>query len=59
MHDNRHRGTTLDSFLESDGTLAEFRAVAIGEVASWHAPEVKRAASNASPPEASSDSDRE
>ena len=59
MLDNRHRGTTVDSFLESDGTLAEFRAVAIGEVASWHAPDVIGAAANASPPQASSDSDRE
>ena len=33
----RHRshGSTLDSFLESEGKLAEFQAVAIKEVIAW------------------------
>lgn len=35
MLDNRHRGTTLDSFLEEEGVLAEFQAEAIKEVAAW------------------------
>lgn len=35
MPENRHRGTTLDSFLEEEGVLAEFQAEAIKEVAAW------------------------
>lgn len=32
---NRHRGSTLDSFLEEEGVLPEFQAQAIKEVLSW------------------------
>ena len=32
MADNKHRGPTLDSFLEEEGVLAEFQARAIKEV---------------------------
>lgn len=32
MADNPHKGSTLDSFLEEEGTLAEFQAKAIKEV---------------------------
>jgi len=32
MVDNAHRGSTLGSFLEEDGVLAEFQARAIKEV---------------------------
>lgn len=35
MADNKHRGSTLDSFLEEDGVLAEFQAKAIKEVIAW------------------------
>ena len=35
MADNKHRGSTLDSFLESEGVLAEFQAKAIKEVIAW------------------------
>ena len=35
MADNQHRGSTLDSFLESEGTLSEFQAKAIKEVIAW------------------------
>lgn len=35
MADNKHRGSSLDSFLEEEGTLAEFQAQAIKEVISW------------------------
>jgi len=35
MADNRHRGSTLDSFLETEGILAEFQAKAIKEVIAW------------------------
>lgn len=37
MPENRHRGTTLDSFLEEEGVLAEVQAQAIKEVAIWQA----------------------
>ena len=32
---NKHKGSSLDSFLEEEGTLAEFQAQAIKEVISW------------------------
>ena len=35
MADNRHRGPTLDSFLEQEGVLGEFQARAIKEVIAW------------------------
>lgn len=35
MVDNKHRGSTLDSFLETEGVLAEFQAKAIKEVIAW------------------------
>ena len=35
MADNKHRGATLDSFLEAEGVLAEFQAKAIKTVIAW------------------------
>ena len=35
MADNTHRGSTLDSFLETEGVLPEFQAKAIKEVIAW------------------------
>jgi DNA-binding Xre family transcriptional regulator len=35
MAENRHRGSTLDSFLEEEGVLEEFQARAIKEVIAW------------------------
>ena len=35
MAENKHRGSTLDGFLESEGTLSEFQAKAIKEVIAW------------------------
>jgi antitoxin HicB len=35
MADNKHRGPTLDSFLEKEGVLGEFQARAIKEVIAW------------------------
>lgn len=35
MVDNKHRGTTFDSFLEEEGVLEEFQAKAIKEVIAW------------------------
>ena len=35
MADNKHRGSTLDSFLEEEGLLGEFQARAIKEVIAW------------------------
>jgi hypothetical protein len=35
MADNKHRGSTLDSFLETEGVLSEFQAKAIKEVIAW------------------------
>jgi len=40
--DNRHRGSTLDSFLEDDGILAEVQAKAIKEVVAWQLGEAMR-----------------
>jgi antitoxin HicB len=39
---NPHRGTTLDSFLEEEGVLAEFQAKAIKEVIAWQLAEAMR-----------------
>jgi len=39
---NRHRGSTLDSFLEEEGVLAEFQAKAIKEVIAWQLAEAMR-----------------
>ena len=35
MARNKHEGPTLESFLEEQGTLAEFQAKAIKEVIAW------------------------
>jgi len=35
MAENRHRGSTLDSFLAEEGVLEEFQARAIKEVIAW------------------------
>lgn len=35
MPKNPHHGSTLDSFLEQEGTLGEFQAQAIKEVIAW------------------------
>ena len=42
MADNKHRGSTLDSFLEQDGTLGEFQAQAIKEVIAWQLAEAMK-----------------
>jgi DNA-binding phage protein len=42
MADNKHRGSTLDSFLETEGVLAEFQAKAIKEVIAWQLGEAMR-----------------
>ena len=42
MAENRHKGSTLDSFLEEDGVLAEFQAKAIKEVIAWQLAEAMR-----------------
>ncbi|WP_194954149.1 helix-turn-helix domain-containing protein [Sphingopyxis solisilvae] len=42
MADNKHRGSTLDSFLESEGVLGEFQAQAIKEVIAWQLAEAMR-----------------
>jgi predicted XRE-type DNA-binding protein len=43
MADNPHKGSTLDSFLEEEGTLAEFQAKAIKEVIAWQLVEAMQA----------------
>lgn len=35
MAENRHRGSTLDSFLEKEGVLVTSKAKAIEEVTEW------------------------
>jgi len=35
MAENKHKGSSLDSFLEEEGVLAEFQATAIKEVIAW------------------------
>jgi hypothetical protein len=42
MADNRHRGSSLDEFLEGEGVLAEFQAKAIKEVVAWQLGEAMR-----------------
>ncbi len=42
MADNRHKGSTLESFLEEEGVLAEFQAKAIKEVIAWQLAEAMR-----------------
>ena len=42
MVDNKHRGSSLDSFLEQEGVLAEFQAKAIKEVIAWELGEAMR-----------------
>lgn len=42
MADNRYRGSTLDSFLEEEGILAEAQAKAIKEVIAWQLGEAMR-----------------
>jgi antitoxin HicB len=39
---NAHRGSTLDDFLESEGTLGEFQAQAIKEVIAWQLAEAMK-----------------
>lgn len=42
MTANPRRGSTLDSFLEEEGVLAEFQAKAIKEVIAWQLAEAMR-----------------
>ena len=42
MAKNLHRGSTLESFLEQDGTLGEFQAQAIKEVIAWQLAEAMK-----------------
>ena len=42
MADNKHRGSTLDSFLEEQGVLGEFQARAIKEVIAWQLAEAMK-----------------
>lgn len=42
MADNKHRGSTLDSFLEEEGVLGEFQARAIKEVIAWQLAEAMK-----------------
>lgn len=42
MTENPRRGSTLDSFLEQEGVLAEFQAKAIKEVIAWQLAEAMR-----------------
>ncbi|MEA3043988.1 MAG: hypothetical protein QOH47_1826 [Sphingomonadales bacterium] len=42
MAENRHKGSTLDAFLEEEGVLAEFQAKAIKEVIAWQLAEAMR-----------------
>jgi DNA-binding Xre family transcriptional regulator len=42
MVENKHRGSTLDSFLEQEGVLAEFQARAIKEVIAWQLAEAMK-----------------
>ena len=40
--DNRHRGSSLDDFLEEEGVLPEFQARAIKEVIAWQLAEAMK-----------------
>jgi antitoxin HicB len=42
MADNKHRGSTLDDFLEDEGVLGEFQAKAIKEVIAWQLAEAMK-----------------
>ena len=42
MAGNKHRGSTLDSFLEQEGMLGEVQARAIKEVIAWQLAEAMR-----------------
>ncbi|HET7576356.1 MAG TPA: helix-turn-helix transcriptional regulator [Sphingomicrobium sp.] len=42
MPDNKHRGSTLDDFLDAEGVLEEFQAKAIKEVVAWQLAEAMR-----------------
>ena len=42
MAENKHRGSTLDSFLDEEGVLEEFQAKAIKEVIAWQLAEAMR-----------------
>jgi antitoxin HicB len=42
MADNKHRGSTLDDFLEREGMLEEFQARAIKEVIAWQLAEAMK-----------------
>ena len=42
MAKNKHRGSTLDSFLEEEGVLEAFQARAIKEVIAWQLAEAMR-----------------
>jgi len=43
MTGNKHRGSSLDSFLEEEGVLGEFQAKAIKEVIAWQLAEAMKA----------------
>ena len=42
MADNKHRGSTLDNFLEEEGVLSEFQARSIKEVIAWQLAEAMK-----------------
>ena len=42
MSNNPHRGSTLDSFLEEEGMLADFQAQSIKEVIAWQLAEAMK-----------------
>jgi antitoxin HicB len=42
MVENKHRGSTLDRFLEEESVLGEFQAKAIKEVIAWQLAEAMR-----------------
>ena len=42
MAESKHRGSTLDSFLEGEGILGEFQARAIKEVIAWQLAEAMK-----------------
>jgi DNA-binding phage protein len=42
MARNKHRGSTLDSFLAQEGVLEEFQAKAVKEVVAWQLAEAMR-----------------
>lgn len=42
MAENKHKGSSLDGFLEEEGVLGEFQAKAIKEVIAWQLAEAMR-----------------